>query len=167
MNEDLTYCITGCDGSGEIAILPTNLNYTVIFDDLFKGHKELTHVEFPDTVLDLGGFILDGCENVKELTLPPHLQNLWQYSLTRCGIEEIVIPGSVERIIPYVFNQCKNLHTVTIKEGTKKILSWAFKDCINLKDVYLPASIEEIGEHAFDGCPNVILHHKGKSRESK
>lgn len=158
-NEDESYCITGCSGEGDSAIFPTNLNFTVIFDDLFKGNKELTHVEFPDTVLDLGAFIFDGCENLKELTLPPHLKNMWQYALTRCGIEEITIPGSVERIVPYVFNQCKNLHTVYLKEGTKKISAWAFKDCENLKDIYLPRNIEEISDNAFEGCPNVTLHY--------
>ncbi|KIR02301.1 putative surface antigen BspA [Lachnospiraceae bacterium TWA4] len=160
MNEDETYTITGCSGEGETAILPNNLKYTVIFDDVFKGHKELTKVVFPDTITDIGAFVFDGCENLKELTLPPYLKNFWQYALTRCGIEEISIPGSVEHIIPFVFNECKNLKTVYIKEGTKKILGNAFRNCTNLQDVYLPSSIEEVSEFAFAGCPNVQIHKR-------
>ncbi|KIR03563.1 Cell surface protein [Lachnospiraceae bacterium TWA4] len=161
MNDDeISYTITGCTGEGEEAIFPTNMNYTVIFDDIFKGHKELKKVVFPDTVRDIGAFVFDGCENLKELTLPSYLENLWQYALTRCGIEEIVVPGSVERIVPFTFNECKQLHTVYFRQGTKKIWGKAFNNCTNLKDVYLPSSIEEISDTAFEGCPNVVIHKR-------
>jgi len=62
--------------------------------------------------------------------LPSQLKEFWQYAMTRCGIEEIDIPGSVERIASFTFNQCNQLTTVRINEGTSKILSWSFKDAL-------------------------------------
>ncbi len=147
-------------GEGEIVIIPTDKDILIIGDGIFKGHKELVRVDFPDTVIEIGGFIFDGCENLKHVKLPVKLRDFWQYAMTRCGIEEIDIPGSVERIASFTFNQCKQLMTVRINEGTREILAWAFKDCVNLTDVYLPVSIEKINDKAFEGCPKVVLHRK-------
>lgn len=151
-------CLMGCRGDGEEAVVPTDKKIVIVGDDIFKGHKELVCVEFPDTISEIGGFVFDGCENLKKVKLPLNLKDFWQYAMTRCGIEEIEIPGSVKHIASFTFNQCNQLTTVRINKGTRKILSWAFKDCVNLTDVYLPATIIEISDKAFEGCPNVVLH---------
>lgn len=91
----------------------------VVYDDIFKGNKELERAEFPDSVIEIGGFVFDGCENLKQVKLPSNLKDFWQYAMTRCGIEEIEIPGSVTRIASFAFNQCDQLKTVKINEGTK------------------------------------------------
>ncbi|MBC3886917.1 leucine-rich repeat protein [Acetobacterium paludosum] len=158
--QDFGMCLMSCEGEGEEAIIPTDRDILIVADDLFKGHKELVRVEFPDSIIEIGGFLFDGCENLKEVKLPANLKDFWQYAMTRCGIEEIEIPGSVERIASFTFNQCNQLTEVRINEGTRKILPWAFKDCANLTDVYLPSTIKEISDKAFEGCPNVVLHRK-------
>jgi len=152
-----------CSGEGEEAIIPNDKNIVIVGDDIFKGHKELVCVEFPDTITDIGGFNFDGCEKLKIVKLPSNLKDFWQYAMTRCGIEEIEIPGSVERIASFTFNQCDQLTTVRINEGTKEILAWAFRDCVMLKNVYLPTTIEKISDKAFEGCPNVELHRSNKA----
>ncbi|OGO86984.1 MAG: hypothetical protein A2Y15_07375 [Clostridiales bacterium GWF2_36_10] len=162
MIDNETYCITHCIGKGDTAIIPANKNITVLFDDLFKRRADLIRVDIPDTVIEIGGFVFDGCKNLKEIVLPPHLENMWQYAMTRCGIEKIDIPGSIVSIIPFTFYKCENLTTVKLNEGTKFIKAWSFKDCINLRDVYLPESIEKVSDLAFEGCSDVILHYKDK-----
>lgn len=158
--QDFGMCLTEAKGDGEEALIPADKDILIVADDIFKGHKELVRVEFPDTVIEIGGFVFDGCENLKQVKLPANLRDFWQYAMTRCGIEDIEIPGSVTRIASFTFNQCDQLTTVRINEGTRKILSWAFKDCKNLKDVFLPATMEEISDKAFEGCPKVVLHRK-------
>ncbi|OGO89612.1 MAG: hypothetical protein A2Y17_00135 [Clostridiales bacterium GWF2_38_85] len=158
MIDDESFCITKCVGTGDTAIIPTNIKVTVLFDDLFKERKDLVKVVIPDTVTQIGGFVFDGCVNLKEVILPPKLKDMWQYAMTRCGIERIEIPGTVESIIPFTFFKCENLKEVVLNEGTKRIYAWAFKDCTALRDVYLPASIEIISDKAFEGCNNIILH---------
>ena len=159
-NQDFAVCLMEVVGNGEEAIIPDDKNILIVCDDIFKGHKELERVEFPDTVIEIGGFVFDGCENLKDVELPANLRDFWQYAMTRCGIEEIDIPGSVERIAAFTFNECAQLKTVKVNDGTKKILAWAFKDCVSLVDVYLPSTIEEISDKAFEGCPKVVLHRK-------
>jgi hypothetical protein len=157
MIDDGSNCITSYKGNVEHVIIPDNLHVTVLFDDLFKGHPEIISVKIPDTVTDIGGFVFDGCINLKELILPPDLINMWQYSLTRSGITAITVPGTVKSIVPFTFQQCKNLEEVRFCEGTEKICAWAFKDCISLKNIYLPVTLKDISDQAFAGCNNVKI----------
>lgn len=155
--EDGTNCVMRYVGEDTKVVIPDNKNVSVLFDDLFKGHTEITEAVLPDTVREIGGFVFDGCDKLEHITLPPNLESFWQYAFTRCGLKEIDIPGTVHTIISYAFNDCKKLETVRINEGTKKIMAWAFKDCINLKTVYVPASVTEISDKAFLGCENVTI----------
>lgn len=158
--KDFGICLMEAVGAGEEAIIPADKEILIVGDDLFKGHKELERVEFSDTIIEIGGFVFDGCEKLKSVKLPANLNDFWQYAMTRCGIEAIEIPGSVARIASFTFNQCDQLKTVKINEGTEKILAWAFRDCVRLEDVYLPTTIKEISDKAFEGCPNVKIHRK-------
>lgn len=159
MFDNGSFCITSYRGNSQQVTIPDNINTTILFDDLFKGHTELTSVKIPDTITDIGGFVFDGCINLKELALPPSLINMWQYALTRCGIESITIPGSVKSIVPFTFYQCKNLETVVLQEGTTRLCAWAFKDCTALKEVYLPTSLTDISKDAFEGCGTITFQY--------
>ena len=156
--DDGSYCITGCRGSAAHIVIPAKFNVTVLYDNLFKGHTGLESVVIPDTVTNIGGFVFDGCENLKELSLPPALTDMWQYALARCGIETIEIPEGVSSILPFTFNECRSLKEVTINSGTKRICAWAFKDCTALKNVYLKGKVEDISVKAFEGCKGVSVH---------
>lgn len=150
--EDGTYAITGYRGDEEEVTIPDICGKTtVISDDIFKGHKELQKVHFPAGVTNIGGFFLDGCENVKEISLPPNLENLWQYAFVRSSLEQIDIPGTVKEIIPFVFKDCKQLREVTIHPGTREICAYAFQGCTSLEKIILPTDTV-ISPNAFDGC---------------
>jgi len=155
MVPDGTYCITGYSGQAEHIEFPDHYVITILNDDLFKGHTEITSVNIPDTVTQIGGFIFDGCTNLKSVKLPSGLKDMWQYAFTRTSLESIEIPGSVHKIIPFTFYASKELKTVVISEGTESISAWAFKDCSNLEEVHLPTSCTEISDNAFEGCPKV------------
>lgn len=158
MVPDGTYCITGYRGDDEHIEFPSSYTISILNDDLFKGHTEITSVNIPDTVTQIGGFIFDGCTNLKAVTLPPKLVDMWQYAFTRTSIEEINIPGGVKTIISFALNDSRKLKKVTLHEGTKKISAWAFKDCVSLTHVYLPQSLTEISENAFEGCGEITFH---------
>lgn len=154
-----TYCIVYYSGKNEHVEIPHHLNFTVLYDGLFKGHTEIKSIRIPDSVTNIGGFVFDGCNRLKEIVLPNSLTDMWQYAFARCGIESIIIPGTVKSIVPFTFYQCQTLRTIRIGEGTGNICAWAFKDCPTLKDVYIPKSLTYIHEQAFEGCNKPILHH--------
>lgn len=156
---DESFCLTGYEGNKKEVIFPENITITILGDKLFKNHKEIEHIEIPDSVTQIGGWVFDGCDNLKAIKLPPNLTDMWQYAMTRSAIEEIDIPGSLRNIIPFTFNECKNLKKVIINEGTTTISAWAFKNCVNLEEVYVPASTV-IHDNAFEACEKVKIIRK-------
>lgn len=159
MIEDESLAIMSYEGESERVVIPDyGGQLTVIYDDIFKGHKELKKVIIPSTVTNIGGFVFDGCKNLREIELPENLQEMWQYAFARSGIETINIPGTVSRIIPFTFMDCKNLKSVICHSGIKKICAWAFQGCTSLEVVTVPADIT-IDEKAFEGCnPDLVIN---------
>ena len=160
MVPDGTYCLTEYTGNEKHIELPNTIVVSIINDNLFKGHTEIESVNMPNTITQLGGFIFDGCSNLKSIKLPSNLKDMWQYAMTRTSIKEIEIPGSLHKLIAFAFYQSKSLKKVVFNEGTKSIGPWAFKDCTALTDVYLPTSLTEISDKAFEGCGKITFHKK-------
>lgn len=155
--DDETYAVVGYEGQDEKVTIPDRYcgkPVTVLYDDLFKNHKEIKKVHIPDTITNIGGFVFDGCEQLKSIRLPENLQEMWQYAFVRSAIEIIEIPGSVNSIIPFTFKDCKNLNTVVIHKGVQKIRAFAFEGCDNLELVAIPSDIE-ISHDAFKDCPKL------------
>ena len=140
--EDGTYCVTTYQGDEETVVIPDNQNITILYDDLFKGHSEITSVHIPDTVTDMGEFVFDGCENLRHVILPAQLENLWGHTFTRSGIEEITLPGRVRSIPPFAFKDCRQLKKVVCSPGLKKIHAWAFGGCSQLETVVHGPDVE-------------------------
>lgn len=108
---------------------------TMIDDSIFKGHTEITSVKIPETIQFMGGFVFDGCVNLRHIVLPASLEYIWQYGFVRSAIEEIVLPEKLRSIAPFTFKDCKNLRKVVCNAGLKDIGSWAFEGCTALTDI--------------------------------
>ena len=149
--EDGTYAVTGYEGDERNVIIPGNYGkgITILGDKLFSGHSEITSVQIPDTVTDIGEFVFDGCVNLRYIELPSQLKCLWGYTFVRCGIEEIVLPDQLKTLPPFAFKNCKNLKKVVCGKGLKKIHSCAFSGCDNLKDLIHRPEVE-ISPKAFE-----------------
>ncbi len=136
--EDDTYCVMAYEGDEANVVIPASYMgapVTMLFDKLFAGHTEITSVQIPDTVTDLGEFLFDGCDNLKEIKLPAGLRNLWGYTFVRSAFEEIVLPDGVTMIPPCAFKDCKSLKRVVCGAGMRRIYEWAFGGCDALTEV--------------------------------
>ncbi len=142
-------CIVGYQGDEADVVIPDNRNVTVLFDNLFAGHKEITSVHIPDTVTDLGEFLFDGCENLRHIDLPSGLTSLWGYTFCRSGLEEIVLPDKLRSLPPFAFKDCKNLKRVVCGKGMKKIHAWVFGGCDRLEEVVFGPDVD-ISPEAYD-----------------
>lgn len=140
--EDGTYCVMGYLGDEADVAIPDGRNITILYDDLFKGHTEITSVHIPDTVTDLGEFVFDGCINLRHIKLPSQLRSLWGHTFVRSGIEEIVLPDKIESIPPFAFKDCRYLKKVVCGAGLKRIHAWAFGGCDRLKEVVHGADVD-------------------------
>ena len=64
-----------------------------------------------------------------------------------------VVPSNVQKINPYAFQQCNNLQTVVIPDGTISYIGlYAFEGCQKLENLYLPNTLSEVGVSAFANC---------------
>ena len=150
-NEDGTYCVIGYRGDEADVVIPDTYGgapVTVLFDNLFKGHPEITFVRIPDTVTDIGEFVFDGCVNLRHIDLPRELINLWGYTFARCGIEEIVLPDKLTSLPPFAFKDCKRLKKVVCGAGMWKIYAWVFGGCDALEE-FIPGPGVQISPEAF------------------
>jgi hypothetical protein len=135
--DDETYCVMTYRGDEKEIVIPDLCNgkpVTVLYDDLFKGHAEITSVKIPDSVREIGGFVFDGCAGLKSVRLPASLESMWQYAFVRSSIEEIVIPDGVKQIIPFTFKDCKRLRKVVCGAGLRAVGAWAFEGCDALEE---------------------------------
>ncbi len=133
--DDGSHCIMGYKGDEAEVVIPDNRNITVLYDNLFARHKEITSVHIPDSVTDLGEFLFDGCENLRHIKLPSSLKSIWGYTFCRSSIEEIVLPDKLTALPPFAFKDCKNLKRVICGTGMAQIHSWVFSGCDQLKEV--------------------------------
>ena len=132
--DEESYGVFSYEGDEEDIIIPKTFggkSVTVLFDKLFAGHTEIRSIQFPDTITDFGEFLFDGCENLRQMQLPPSLKYLWGYTFVRCGIEEIILPDGIGSIPPFAFKDCKSLRKVICGKDMKKINAWAFSGCSN------------------------------------
>lgn len=152
--EDGTWSVVAYSGDDAEITIPEEHQgspVTVLYDDLFKGHAEITEVHIPDSVTDIGGFVFDGCVNLRRINLPKNLENMWQYAFARCGIEEIILPENVRQLVPFTFKDCKNLKKVVCNPGLREIGAWAFDGCDSLSELmHEPGKQPKINPKAFE-----------------
>jgi hypothetical protein len=72
--------------------------------------------------------------------------------LSKTGLNNVTIPGSVAVIAYKAFAQCTGMTNVTIGGGTLSIEDQAFYDCTTLVNVVIPASVTNISSGAFYYC---------------
>ena len=154
--DDGSYCVMTYEGDeAEVKIPETagqNGRISVLNDDLFKGHAEITSVSIPETVTDIGEFTFFGCDNLRRLQLPAGLETLWGQTFSGCGLEEIVLPNNVKSIPSYCFMDCKNLKRVICGTGMTNIRAWAFGGCDQLTELITGNGVK-ISPLAFEKRP--------------
>lgn len=156
IEDNNTYAVIGYSGDESAVTIPDThwgRPVTLLHDNLFSGHKEITSVTIPDSVKIIGGFVFDGCDNLRHIALPSSIEEFWQYAFVRCGIEEIELPEKMKFLPPYAFKECKNLKKVVCNPALQEICSWAFEGCDNLKDL----------QHG----PNVVISPRAFEKQEK
>lgn len=67
------------------------------------------------------------------------------------------IPGNIEHIWNWAFQDNTGLEEVTIDEGPRYISTGAFSGCTSLRSVTIPASVYKIVETTFEDCSSLRL----------
>ena len=136
--DDGTYSAVQYTGDEAEVVIPSvhaGQPVTVLYDRLFRGHTEIRTIAIPGTITDIGAFVFDGCDNLREIVLPQSLKYLWQYAFVRSSIEEIILPEQIRTLAPYTFKDCKRLKRVVCNKKLQAIKGRAFEGCDRLEDL--------------------------------
>ena len=71
------------------------------------------------------------------------------------NLEEVIVPGTVEKIGEFAFFLNSKLKKVTLNEGVKEIGNDCFSQDTALVEVSLPSTLKTISVCAFIYCPNL------------
>lgn len=64
----------------------------------------------------------------------------------------VALPGGLEYISNYAFQNCSGLTEITIPEGVTTIGTYSFYNCANLASIVFPDSVTAIPSTALNGC---------------
>ncbi len=97
----------------------------------FRNNSNVTEVEIPYTVIDIGKNSFDNCSSLLSITF-----NLEQ-------------PSCLKTIHEFAFNNCTELNNVVLPNGLEEIKSYAFYVCRKLSKITVPDTVTKIGEQVF------------------
>ncbi len=123
------------DETGKL-VIPEGM--TVIEDDAFFRTPELTAIEIPGSVTEIGEGAFMQCESLASIVVSP--DNKYYKSVDNCCLSK-----DGRRLI---FG-CKNS---IIPEGVTEICCAAFSGCAGLTSVEIPESVNTVGGLCFYGC---------------
>ena len=115
----------------------------------------LTEVEIPDSVEDIGTSAFDGCKNISEINLSNSLISMGDHVFKGCtALKEITIPQKVTKMGSTSFPvfEKTGIEKVVFEEGITSVPAYACMNAVNLTEVEIPDSVTSIGDYAFKSC---------------
>lgn len=115
------------------------------------------------TVVLTGGEILyhvfQNCAGIEEIVLPDTLQTIDSQAFINCtSLKEIVIPDSVTykyNSLNRAFSGCTALTTVVLGSGLTELAAYMFEGCTSLTSFTFPETVTTINGYVFFDCANI------------
>lgn len=143
--------------------------------------QEIKKVILPEGLTSIGESAFSNCVNLKEISIPESVVQIEYYAFRNTALtadsanwengicyidgwavevkkdlENCVLGGNTRGIQMGVFDNCKELRTVTVLDGARaQIPEELFQRSENLESVRLSSGITKIGNHAFSECKNL------------
>ena len=90
---------------------------TAINDEIFSGYRNLSYVELPESLVEIGTRAFYNCINLSSVILPDFLNVIKSEAFYGCRtLESIVISVGVQEIGSGAFSRCENLKEITVNE---------------------------------------------------
>ena len=152
-----SFAFSGCENLETINLS----NITTIGTQAFANTLKLKTLNFGDqpkiNKIGNGAFMNSGLSGKLDLSTATKATNLYEigsYAFSGTGLTEVVLPSNLTSLGAGVFQDCKQLVTVTDlnKTQVKIIKPSTFQGCIELKNVSFPNKLLSIGDNAFNNA---------------
>ena len=145
---------------------------TSIGSNVFLSSPKLETVHFPSTLVDVKGWPLDECPNLKSFTISEDNPSLKMTadSVMTCNVSDgrrllyvapsamvdstFVLPGDITEIGDNAFGTYRKVNHFEFPEGLRRIGNSNFKSS-TIKKVVLPSTLEELGDEVFSSCESL------------
>lgn len=134
----------------------------------FMNCSELTSITVPNTVVEYGYWILNGCNKIKGIQISKSVKKIDSGAFSGCGgLESIIVESGnpnfdsrnncnaiIETKSNTLLAGCKN---TIIPNSISSLSSECFYGCYDLKNISIPNSVKSIGYNAFYGCTSLPI----------
>ena len=122
----------------------------------FYGFNNVISITLPNSITHIGESAFESCSSLTSITIPDGVRRIEVSTFSGCSsLRSITIPESVTSIGESAFYNCSNLASITIPDGVRRIEVSTFSACSSLTSITIPESVISIGESAFYNCSNL------------
>lgn len=125
-----------------------NYNYLISEVSQILINSGINPLDYLDEVPE--NFLFDS--DVTSIKIPSHITEISMHSFAYSKVESIKLPNSVTYMGINVFQDCKELKSITFSNALKEIPKNACLDCTSLSYVGIPEGVKIIETKAFFGC---------------
>ena len=158
----------GCQSLTTINVSKDNLYFTSLNGVLFDKDKNIlyqyaaglddTDYTVPDSVISIGNFAFEGCDNLISVYLPDTMTSIGDFAFDNCNsLKSINIPDSLTTIGPKAFEGCSSLISIELPDSLTIIGNGAFQYCRSLVSIELPEMMTSLEDVTFYDCSSLIL----------
>ncbi len=149
-----------CDGTrGSLTSVNflDNSTLAVIGERVFMDQLNLTTVELPTTVTEIGTHAFSGCKGLTAINMDNNVEILYENTFANCPLTQITLPKRLKEIKSNAFRYCSALSEIYIPSSCRIIDANAFFGAI-IENVYVPWSDGDV-EDAPWGLVNSSIHY--------
>ncbi len=129
------------------------INNNILTDCKLEGDS---HITLPEGITEISALAFSGCATLESIDIPGSVEYIGEYAFENCSsLKQITLPDKITKISAGMFTGCSSLEAVKLPVSLKKIGGLAFEGCVKLKDITLPDSLTEIHDCAFKGCTSL------------
>ena len=131
-------------------ISPNAFAYNTTLETVIMQEKDGYGVEY------IGNFAFMECPNLTTVQMPNTVKEMGIQVFYHCGnLKNINLSNNLKEIPINTFDGAKNLSNIELPEGLTKIHAFAFLNCISLETIKFPSTINTIIGSAFNGCSKI------------
>lgn len=150
----------GCSNLEKFIVETGNSYFTVVDDGVlmadenkflvaYPANKSGDTYKIPDTVDEIAQGCFGFAKNLKEITIPNHVNYIDSWAFAYSNLEKVTIASM--QLDDYAFAYCDKLHNIELQSGVETIYDATFSNCLALEQITLPTTLTYVGQYAFCG----------------